>query len=167
MNLGKFGEMVRDRETWRASVHGITKSRTRLGGRTTAFLKNKSDDLYKEASCQRHHKNGLLLPRWFSGKGSACPAGDMGLIPDPEDPSCHGTTKPMHPNYRACTLEPRSFNTEPTCRDHWAPAPQSPCSTREATVMRSPRLLLENSPHLQQLKKACVQQWRSSTAKNK
>ena len=26
MNLGKFGEMVRDREAWRAVVHGVTKS---------------------------------------------------------------------------------------------------------------------------------------------
>ena len=25
MNLGKFGEMVRDREAWSATVHGVTK----------------------------------------------------------------------------------------------------------------------------------------------
>ena len=31
MNLGKLWEMVRDRETWRAAVHGITKSWTGLG----------------------------------------------------------------------------------------------------------------------------------------
>ena len=30
MNLGKLWKMVRDREAWRAAVHGITKSRTRL-----------------------------------------------------------------------------------------------------------------------------------------
>ena len=30
MNLGKLWEMVRDREAWHASVHGIAKSRTRL-----------------------------------------------------------------------------------------------------------------------------------------
>ena len=28
MNLGKFQEMVRDREAWHAAVHGITKSST-------------------------------------------------------------------------------------------------------------------------------------------
>ena len=28
MNLGKFWEMVRDREVWHAAVHGFTKSRT-------------------------------------------------------------------------------------------------------------------------------------------
>ena len=31
MNLGKFQEMVRDREAWCAAVHGLTKSSTRLG----------------------------------------------------------------------------------------------------------------------------------------
>ena len=31
MNLGKLWEMVRDREAWRAAVHGVTKSQTQLG----------------------------------------------------------------------------------------------------------------------------------------
>ena len=31
MNLGKLREMVRDREAWRAAVHGVTRTRTRLG----------------------------------------------------------------------------------------------------------------------------------------
>ena len=30
MNLSKLREMVTDRETWRAAVHGVTKSRTLL-----------------------------------------------------------------------------------------------------------------------------------------
>ena len=30
MNLGKFQEMVRDRESWCAAVHGVTKSWARL-----------------------------------------------------------------------------------------------------------------------------------------
>ena len=29
--LGKLQEMVRDREAWRAAVHGVTKNRTQLG----------------------------------------------------------------------------------------------------------------------------------------
>ena len=32
MSLRKFWEMVKDREAWRAAVHGVTKSRTRLSG---------------------------------------------------------------------------------------------------------------------------------------
>ena len=35
MNLVKFWEMVRDRETWQSAVHGITKIRARLGDKTT------------------------------------------------------------------------------------------------------------------------------------
>ena len=30
MSLGKLWEMVKDREAWRASVHGVTKSWTQL-----------------------------------------------------------------------------------------------------------------------------------------
>ena len=34
MGLGGFRELVMDRESWRASVHGITKSRTQVRNRT-------------------------------------------------------------------------------------------------------------------------------------
>ena len=30
MSLGEFQELVMDREAWRAAIHAITKSRTRL-----------------------------------------------------------------------------------------------------------------------------------------
>ena len=38
MSLSKPQEMVKDRKTWRATVHAVTKSRTRLsdGATTTA-----------------------------------------------------------------------------------------------------------------------------------
>ena len=30
MSLGELQELVKDREAWRAVIHGVTKSRTRL-----------------------------------------------------------------------------------------------------------------------------------------
>ena len=30
MSLGKFRELVMDREAWRAAIHGVTKSQTQL-----------------------------------------------------------------------------------------------------------------------------------------
>ena len=30
MSLSELGELVMDREAWRAAIHGVTKSRTRL-----------------------------------------------------------------------------------------------------------------------------------------
>ena len=30
VTLGEFRELVMDREAWRAAIHGVTKSRTRL-----------------------------------------------------------------------------------------------------------------------------------------
>ena len=41
LSLSKFWEMVKDRETWRAAVHEVAESRTRLSDWTT---KNNDDD---------------------------------------------------------------------------------------------------------------------------
>ena len=34
MGLGELRELVMDREAWRAAIHGVTKSQTRLSDRT-------------------------------------------------------------------------------------------------------------------------------------
>ena len=38
MSLSKFQEMVKDGEAWRAAVHGVAKSRTRLNDRIAASV---------------------------------------------------------------------------------------------------------------------------------
>ena len=48
MSLSKLGELVVDREAWRAAVHGVTKSWTRLSNRT-------------ELNTQQEHEQLMLL----------------------------------------------------------------------------------------------------------
>ena len=43
-------------------------------------------------------------------KNPAADAGDTGTVPDPEEHTRHGATKPTCHNYWACTLEPVSHN---------------------------------------------------------
>ena len=40
MSLSKFWEIVKDREAWRAALHGVAKSQTRLSGSTTSQEEN-------------------------------------------------------------------------------------------------------------------------------
>ena len=84
-------------------------------------------------------------------KSLPCNAGDTSSIPGPG----------------------RSLNAaEQLSHNYWAHVPQrlSPAHLeselhREATTVRSPHTMLENSPHLLQLEKTCTQQSRPGTAK--
>ena len=61
MSLGEFRELVMDREAWRAVIHGVAKSRTRLSNWTELTL--------------RDFLGGI------AGKESACNTGELGSIP--------------------------------------------------------------------------------------
>ena len=55
MNLGKLWEMVKDRDAWRAVVHGLPKSWTWRGDSTTTYLPKKKKFFY------------LVVWRWQRG----------------------------------------------------------------------------------------------------
>ena len=65
MNLSKLWEIVKDREAWRAAVHGVTKSGTWLSDRTTTGnnITHATTSFYGGSS----------------GKESPCSAGDRRL----------------------------------------------------------------------------------------
>ena len=52
MNLGELWELVTDRDTWRAAVHGVAKRRTRL---------NLLTELTYTSLCQIHAKTKKTL----------------------------------------------------------------------------------------------------------
>ena len=100
-----------------------------------------------------HIKNSLGLPCEESGWRVCLSMQEtrvQSLIQ--EDPTCHGAAGPLHHNYWACALKPRSHN-------YW-----SLCAARKTITMRSPCTTTKSSPCSLQLKKACEQQWRPTTA---
>ena len=54
MNLGKLWEMVRDRDTWHAAVHGVTKSQIQLGNRTHTQVCQRELILFKNLGLLNH-----------------------------------------------------------------------------------------------------------------
>ena len=65
MNLSKLREIVKDRETWRAAVHGVTKSWTRLSDwTTTTGLSALEDVLRSELHSHLLWESSLNLEGW-------------------------------------------------------------------------------------------------------
>ena len=67
MNLGKFWEMVRDREAWRAAVYGIAKSWIQLGDWTTTSqqMSFSNDEWYAKQSSSWGKKNTRKYDKIF------------------------------------------------------------------------------------------------------
>ena len=65
MSLGRLQELVMDREAWRAAIHGIAKSRTRLSDWTELTEENTSK-IFSDAAWQKK-KATTDASRCFSG----------------------------------------------------------------------------------------------------
>jgi len=75
MNLTELQEMVKDREAWRATVHGVTRVRqVRLGDETTATVTIRNEmGVWSEAQRAGDHQAGEgALHYWACLGGSRC-----------------------------------------------------------------------------------------------
>ena len=70
MSLSNLRELEMDRESWRATVHGVAKSQTRLGDWTTTttnaveyYLAIKNNEILIHAIIWMNHKNIVLSER--------------------------------------------------------------------------------------------------------
>ena len=108
MNLGKLREMARDREAWRAAVHGVTKSQTQLIDWTTT-----TGTISKTQRVKKKRKRYCLgTSPGGSVAGNHANAGDMDSISSleifhmPELSPWATDTEPMLYSLWAITTEP-------------------------------------------------------------
>ena len=66
MSLSNFWETVKDREGWRAAVHGVTKSQTRLSDWTRAIVTKNSSDVSCKEKYVKVYLHWLFFQNEFS-----------------------------------------------------------------------------------------------------
>ena len=64
MSLSKLREIVKDREDWRVAVHGVAKSWTRLGDRTTTTHRLDREGLLERLTFEQKHGWGCHGDIW-------------------------------------------------------------------------------------------------------
>ena len=79
MDLGGLRQWVMDRETWRAAVHGVAESRTRLSDWTERLCEWRVSRLdahtSSEQDCSPLLSAGVPRPGWAPGRGCGCGVG--------------------------------------------------------------------------------------------
>ena len=112
MSLSKLREMVKDREAWRAAVHGVTQGRTRLSNWTATILtfiwKNKHSRRAKKVRNKRLCGRTSLVVLWLRIHLSMQGIWVSSLVG--VDSTCCRATKPM-----AHEPSPTPIATEPMC----------------------------------------------------
>ena len=84
MNLGKFREIVKDREAWRAAVHGVTESdmNKRLNNSKYLYMYKFYVMLFYYFYWLGHSLKSVVLCNFGSdSKASVYNAGDLGSLP--------------------------------------------------------------------------------------
>ena len=66
VSLSKLWEVVKDREAWRAAVHGVTKGQTRLSNWTTAIISKNSSDVACKDKYVKAYLHWLFFQNEFS-----------------------------------------------------------------------------------------------------
>ena len=71
MSLGEFRELVMDREAWRAAIHGVVKSRTRLSDWTELNYQCEQLELSTAGENLRDSMRYVPQGLWIRGEGSS------------------------------------------------------------------------------------------------